>query len=218
MSAGVPAGERAYRALRDRILEGVDPPGTMLGEAALAADLGMSRTPVRVALARLQDEGWIVVYPKRGALVTGVSPAVAAELADARFVLESTAVDRASPQLRETLAARLAESVEGQREAFRRQDLRGFIDLTLRFHHGFVEAGGSSVLVELYERLADRHRFLLFAAGDRLLARCEEIIAEHQALVEHLRAGDAPAFATALRAHISQVTGERSGGTEDAHG
>ncbi len=199
------ASDRAYQALRDDILEGVHPPGTMLGEASVAAGLGVSRTPVRVALARLQDEGWIVVYPKRGALVQGVTDRTAAELADARFILETTAVDRAPESLRSALADRLERSLTEQRAAFDDEDLHRFIDLTLRFHHGFVEAGGNRVLLELYERLSDRHRFLLFASGDGLLSRCEEIIAEHAHLITLLRTGDTAEFAQVLRGHIAEV-------------
>ncbi|KSZ56404.1 transcriptional regulator [Rhodococcus pyridinivorans KG-16] len=198
------ASERAYRVIRDRILDGTLVPGTMLGENTLAADLGVSRTPVRVALARLQDEGWIAIYPKRGALVQGVSERTVAELADARFVLETTAVDRASGELRQRLAERLEHSIDEQRAAFADKDVRRFIDLTLRFHRGFVEAGGNSVLLELYDQLSDRHRFVLFASGEHLLTRCADIIAEHATLVDHLRAGNAAEFAKTLRGHIAE--------------
>ena len=98
------AAERAYQLIRAQILNGTHQPGTMLGEAGLASELEVSRTPVRVALARLQDEGWIVIYPKRGAIVQGVDERTIAELADARFVLETTAVDRAPDALRQKLA------------------------------------------------------------------------------------------------------------------
>ncbi|MFI2489218.1 GntR family transcriptional regulator [Promicromonospora kroppenstedtii] len=200
------ASERAYQVIREAILDGTHQPGEMLGEASLAASLGMSRTPVRVALARLQDEGWIVVYPKRGALVQGLSERTIVELADARFVLEATAVDRAPDVLRQRLADVLERSIGAQREAFASEDVRRFIDLTLQFHRGFVEAGGNGVLLELYDRLADRHRFVLFAAGDTLLARCAEIISEHERLTEHLRVGDVTAFASTLRGHIAEVS------------
>lgn len=165
------ATERAYVRIRDDILDGTHLPGTMLGEAPLAADLEMSRTPVRMALARLQDEGWIVVYPKRGALVQGLDERRVAELADARFILETTAMSRASDARRQRLADLLDRSLVQQQRAGERGDVRGFIDLTIQFHRGFVEAGGNSVLVELYDRLADRHRFALFAAGQRLRER-----------------------------------------------
>ncbi|MGN5240218.1 GntR family transcriptional regulator [Rhodococcus sp. SJ-3] len=211
---GISAAERSYQVIRDHILDGTHSPGTMLGEASLAAALGVSRTPVRVALARLQDEGWITIYPKRGALVQGVSERTVAELADARFVLETTAVDRAPDELRHRLAERLEQSIEEQREAFANSDVRRFIDLTLGFHKGFVEAGGNTVLIELYEQLSDRHRFMLFATGDHLLARCAEIIAEHQTLTEHLRTGDTAAFAEVLRGHIAENAPPSSVGRE----
>lgn len=197
------AAERAYLVTRERIIDGTHQPDTMLSESALAADLGVSRTPVRVALARLQDEGWITVYPKRGALVQGVTERTVAELADARFVLETTAVDRASDTLRQRLADRLEASIEQQRQALADRDLRSFIALTIQFHRGFVEAGDNRVVVELYGQLADRHRFVLFAAGDHLFSRAAEIIAEHETLTQQLRAGNPTEFAATLRRHIT---------------
>lgn len=204
------ASERAYEKIRREILDGTHVPGTMLGEAALASSLGVSRTPVRVALARLQDEGWITVYPKRGALVMGLSDAAVADLADARYVLETTAVDRAPDALRRELADSLDASIAEQRDAFRDDDLPRFVELTLQFHRGFVRSGGNSVLLELYDRLSDRHRFMLFASGDRLRERRSEIIDEHRQLAEHLRAGDVASFAAVLRDHIAEVPAERS--------
>lgn len=203
------AAERAYRVIRDAVLDGTHRPGSMLGEASLAAELGVSRTPVRAALTRLQEEGWITVYPKRGALVQGLSEPVIAELAEARFLLETLAVGRASPADRERLAEVLEGSLARQREAFAAADVRRFVELTLEFHRGFVEAGGNAVLLELYDRLADRQRFLLFAAGDRLLGRCADILAEHEQLIEHLRTGDAAGFGRVLGEHITEVHARR---------
>ena len=199
------AAERAYRAIRDGVLEGAHQPGDMLGEASLATTLGVSRTPVRIALARLQDEGWVSIYPKRGALVQGLSTRQISEHADARLILETTAVGRVEPQRRGEFADQLDASIAEQLAAFQTGDVRRFIDLTLAFHRGFVEAGGSEVLLELYDRLADRHRYLLFSIGDRLLARCEEIITEHRSLTAHLRSGDVDGFAAALRGHIAEA-------------
>lgn len=203
-SSSTSAAERAYQEIREQILDGTHQPGTMLGENALATDLEVSRTPIRVALARLQDEGWIVIYPKRGALVQGMSERMIAELAEARLLLETTAVDRASTESRQRLADRLERSIAAQRDALNQGDLRGFIDLTLEFHRGFVEAGGNTVLLELYAQLSDRHRFVLFAAGARLLSRGADIITEHAKLTEYLRSGDAAAFAKMLRDHIAE--------------
>ncbi|MDA4894765.1 MULTISPECIES: GntR family transcriptional regulator [Microbacterium] len=212
------ASSRAYIVIRDHILDGTHAPGEMLGEASLASSMGLSRTPVRAALARLQDEGWIVIYPKRGAVVQGLSERAVAELGDARLALESSSVARAPEALRCRLADRMESSLADQRAAFADGDVREFIELTLRFHRGFVEAGGNGVLLELYDRLADRQRFVLFQAGDRLLRRCEEIISEHEALTALLRSGDGEGFTAALRDHIAE-TGVRplsSFGFDDA--
>ncbi|SEK99242.1 GntR family transcriptional regulator [Nonomuraea pusilla] len=207
MSTSESAADRAYAAIRAGILNGTHKPDTMLSEAALAIDIGVSRTPVRAALVRLQDEGWITVYPKRGALVRGMSDKVTADLADARLILESTAVQRAAPETRRALAARLEQDVEAQRQALAGRDLRHFIELTIAFHRSFVESGGNLVLLELNDRLADRQRFLLFSYGGTLLARCDAIIAEHEDLIERLRADDPQGFAETLRSHLSDTYG-----------
>lgn len=199
---------QAYRKIRDDILAGVLPSGTMLGEATLAAEIGVSRTPVRTALARLQEEGWITIYPKRGALVQGLSDRAIADLADARLILETTSVQRSTPRAREMLADHLDDAIRDQVESFRSGDLRRFIELTIAFHRSFVEASRNEVLLELNDRLADRQRFLLFSHGDRLLARCASIIEEHQLLSRSLRAHDVPVFSDILRSHLSDNYGK----------
>ena len=204
------AAERAYTYVRGQILNGSHVPGTMLGEAALATEIGVSRTPVRVALARLQDEGWIHIYPKRGAIVQGIDERTVAELADARFVLETTAVERASEPMRQRLAEKLDGLITQHRAAFAEGDVARFIELTLEFHRGFVEAGDNRVMLEMYALLSDRHRFTLFMNSRHLLERSDELIAEHEALVKHLRSGDSAAFAATLQSHIAENAGPAS--------
>lgn len=212
------AAERTYQVIRRQILDGGHAPGTMLGEAALATEIGVSRTPVRVALARLQDEGWIRIYPKRGAVVQGIDERTIAELADARYLLETTAVERVPEALRQRLASSFDELITQQRAAFAEADVARFIELTLEFHRGFVEAGDSQVMLEMYSLLSDRHRFALFMNSSHLLARCDEIIAEHEKLVEHLRSGDAAAFADTLRGHIAENSSPSQGAREAGPG
>ncbi len=194
------AAERAYQAIRAGILGGEHAPGSMLGEEALAGRIGVSRTPVRAALVRLQDEGWITVYPKRGALVRGVDDRMVTELAQARLVLESSAVQLASAPDRSALAQQLTAGIEAQREALAASDLRGFVELTVAFHRSFVEVAGNRVLLELNDRLADRQRFLLISLGEQLLGRAEATVAEHLRLVATL--AEPAAFVGELRAHL----------------
>ena len=213
------AAERTYQVIRRQILDGGHAPGTMLGEAALATEIGVSRTPVRVGLARLQDEGWIRIYPKRGAVVQGIDERTIAELADARYLLEIDRGRARSRKSRQRLASSFDELITQQRAAFAEADVARFIELTLEFHRGFVEAGDSQVMLEMYSLLSDRHRFALFMNSSHLLARCDhEIIAEHEKLVEHLRSGDAAAFADTLRGHIAENSSPSQGAREAGPG
>ncbi len=197
------ASQRAYQLIRDGILEGVYAPGSMVGEASLAREFSLSRTPVRLALGRLQQEGWIEIFPKRGALVKGLNERQIAELADIRLLLESVSIADATDSQRDDIATRQLESIEEQLQAFENGDLPRFVDLTIRFHRGFVEAGSNSIRLELYDRLADRHRFALFASGETLQSRCAEIIAEHRELVELMRSKDIEGFGARLKQHMS---------------
>lgn len=205
------AAERARTAIRAGILDGTHRPDTMLSENELAAELGMSRTPVRAALTRLQDEGWITIYPKRGALVRSLSDAEIADLADARLILESAGVHRAGTEARRALADRLEPGLEAQRAALEARDLDGFVTLTIAFHRSFVEAGGNRTLAEIGDRLTARQRLLLSAHRDSLFERSDQVIDEHRALVERLRADDPAGFAEALRTHLMDTHGPELG-------
>lgn len=200
------AAERAYTAIRSDILNGVHPAGTMLSEGALAASIGVSRTPVRTALARLRDDGWLTIYPKRGALVRGLDDRAITDLADARLVLEATSIRRADPAARVELADHLEEQIAEQERVLTAGDLPAFVESTVAFHRSFVAIGGNTVLLELYDRLADRQRFLLFSYGAVLLERREAVVAEHLELLERLR-HDPIGFSETLRAHICETIG-----------
>ncbi|MFF5438680.1 GntR family transcriptional regulator [Streptomyces achromogenes] len=179
----------------------------MLGEAGLAAGLAVSRTPVGPALVRLQGEGWITICPKRGALVRGLGEKDARDPAGTRFVLGSAAVRRATPQCRKVLADRLAGDLDLRRSALADGDPRRFVELTLAFHRSFIEVGDHRVMLGLNDRLAGRRRFLLLGPGRSLLARCQDIITEHEVLVARLRDEDTEGFTEALRSHVGDTTG-----------
>lgn len=201
------AAERAHAAIRDGIVDGTYPPGALLSENELAATIGVSRTPVRSALARLQEDGWVTIYPQRGALVNALTLGQIKDLADARLTLETSGVHRTDAAQRQAIAARLDRLVEQQHRALHRRRVRDFIELTVRFHGSFVEAGHNSYLIGLSHRLSDRQRQLLYAQQEQLLARADHIIEEHRQLVAALRAGDVGAFATTLQAHLTGTHG-----------
>lgn len=199
------SADRAIASIRKAIIDGTFPGESMLSESQLASQLGMSRTPVRTALARLQDEGWIRIYPKSGALVRGLTPDDVADIVDARVVLETSGVARATSEVRARLAVDLLPAIQEQREVLSAGDMRRFVELSVEFHGAFLRVGANPYLIDLGERLSDRQRQLLFAHQDAMRSRSDHIIDEHQHLLDCLRDDDPARFDRVLRAHLSDT-------------
>jgi DNA-binding GntR family transcriptional regulator len=199
------SADRAIGFIRQAIIDGTFPAESMLSESQLASQLGMSRTPVRTALVRLQDEGWIRVYPKSGALVRGLTPEDVANIVDARVVLETSGVTRATSEVRARLAVDLLPAIQEQREVLAAGDMRRFVELSVEFHGAFLTVGGNPYLIDLGERLSNRQRQMLFARQEAMRSRSDHIIDEHQALLDCLREDDPARFDHILRAHLSDT-------------
>jgi DNA-binding GntR family transcriptional regulator len=199
------SAERAIAYIREAIIDGTFPAESMLSESQLASQLGMSRTPVRTALTRLQDQGWIRIYPKSGALVRGLTPADVADIVDARVVLETSGVTRATPKVRAQLAVELLPAIEEQRAVLAAGDMHRFVELSVEFHGAFLQVGGNPYLIDLGERLSDRQRQMLVARQDAMRSRSGHIIDEHQRLLDCLRDDDPARFDQILRAHLSDT-------------
>jgi DNA-binding GntR family transcriptional regulator len=203
------AAERAHTAIRQAILSGEHPPGSMLSENVLAAAIGVSRTPVRTALSRLQDEGWVTIYPQRGVVVRELSEGEVQEAAEVRHALESAGVHRSDPQLRVLLTPRLADSIEEQARALAAGDIPAFASVAEGFHRTFVELAGNRVMLEVYDRLSDRQQLSIVRSAQRILADPEQVLAEHRVLAEDAGRGDWGAFGEHLEQHQTRSHGLR---------
>ena len=104
--------EGVYRVLRAAILDGSVPPGGQLREAHIAADLGISRSPLREALTRLEEEGLVVKIPFRGAFVAQVSAQDVAEIASVRLCVEPYAGELSMEALRGPARPTLLRTIE----------------------------------------------------------------------------------------------------------
>lgn len=197
------AAARAHSGIRDRIITGIYAPGSMLSENDLAADLEMSRTPVRTALARLQDEGWVTIYAQRGALVRDFTAEEMRESAEFLQALETAGVQRAGVAQRAQMAHDLEPNLARQLEALKAGDFSTFAQLAIDFHRAFVAAAGNSLMLAAYDRLRDRQNMVIAKSGDRLAAEPDEVVFEHRAMMEYACAGDWVAFDAALSTHRS---------------
>lgn len=199
------AADRARSAIKDGIIKATYPPGSMLSENELAADLQMSRTPVRTALARLQDEGWVTIYPKRGALVRDFTAEEMRESADFLHALETAGIQRADRARRQATAQRQETNLTAQLSALESGDYAEFSQLAIEFHRAFVEAAGNSIMLAAYDRLRERQNTVIAKSGDRLAAAPAEVVAEHRELMELARDGKWEGFSDALHDHRSPI-------------
>ncbi|WP_431887484.1 GntR family transcriptional regulator [Nocardiopsis alba] len=200
---------QAYTVVRDRILDGEYEGGTMLSEGRIATELGMSRTPVREAFLQLQAEGWMRLYPKRGALVRPVPPHESREVLEARRMIETTAVETvcASAGGSERLVRRLREVIDEQRRAWEENDLAAFSRADVEFHREVVAAGGNSILQGFHRLLQDRHRRMTTQSISDDATRAERVLAQHTELARLIAEGDAEGFARATVEHLDDIHG-----------
>lgn len=216
---GGSASEGAYHAVRHWIMVGDLAPGELVSEGDVATALGCSRTPVREAFLRLQTEGWMRLYPKRGALIVPVGADEADELDDARLTLELAAVRAiiACRVRRKELSLSLRKTIDVLASAAACGDRPAYLAADLDFCRAIVRAPGNTLLCDFYDNLVDRQQVQLaaevkFAARERIPFLPTD---DHQLLVDALTAGDAAECETRLRLH-SQLA--RSRGTDDRIG
>ncbi|RNI17237.1 GntR family transcriptional regulator [Flexivirga caeni] len=195
------ASARAYERIRRDIVAGTLAAGTMLSESELAAALGVSRTPIRSALSRLQSEGWVTIYPQRGALVRELTYDEIREAAEVRHALETAGVLRADPAGLEAALQTLEASVEAQRKDLAAGDFAAFNERAQQFHRGFVALAGNATMLALYDRVQDRQLQSTARSAAEILDDPGSVVAEHREMIDDARRGDWAAFAELLDRH-----------------
>lgn len=200
--------EQAYRLMRQRILDNVWPPGYRALEQVIAETLGMSRTPVREALIRLQREGLVEVVPRHGMHVLPVSPTDMREIYQILMALECLASElvAASRPSDEDLAPLIA-ATQAMDDALAQDDLDAWAQADERFHTHLVELAGNRQLTNTVNNYWDRaHRARLFSL--RLRPKPVNSTREHRELLQKLRVGDAAGASTVNRAHRERAAAE----------
>ncbi|WP_435590358.1 GntR family transcriptional regulator [Nocardia sp. bgisy118] len=205
MSKTYSSAEHAYREVKERILSGALPGGELISEGEIAAALGTSRTPVREAFLRLETEGWMRLYPKRGALVVPIPPDEAEHVAHARYVVETAAVRAFVAAEPGAVARPLRASLDRQRALAATEDLDAFAVEDTDFHRTYVVAAGNPLLSGFYDSLRERQRRMNSVALRRGPLDIDRIIDQHARLAELITGGDVDGFAAALIEHLAGV-------------
>jgi DNA-binding GntR family transcriptional regulator len=195
-----------YRVLREAILNGTFAPGAQLREAHIAADLGISRGPLREAFTRLEEEGLLERVAFRGAFVTQVSPKTIEEIAVMRYLVEPYAAEQAAANLGDEMPRLVTERVQALRKAANRGDMAASIDAHLEFHRLFYEHSGNALIAEQWGGWETRLRLFL-AVDHRSYEDLEELAAGHEHLASLVEQGHMERFRRELSHHVHKAPG-----------
>jgi DNA-binding GntR family transcriptional regulator len=192
--------DRAYFAIRDRIVALELSPGAVIEERALIEALGIGRTPIREALRRLAQEKLVEVYPRRGMFVTGVDVRDLARLSEVRAVLESEAARLAAQRASEGERAELGVLIDELRAPGVRGG-RELVALDERIHRSVYRCAHNQFLeatLEEYFVLALRIWYLALDQAMEL----EGAVLAHGALLEAIRGADGERAAALMADHV----------------
>jgi DNA-binding GntR family transcriptional regulator len=199
------AKDRALEYVKAQVLTGAFAGGELISEGEVATALGMSRTPVREAFLRLEADGLLRLYPKRGALVVPVSSGEARAVIEARLVLERFAATKviARGAAACTVAfERLSAALQQQHDAAAAPDWEAFVQADRAYHDVTLEESGNAILCDFYSSLRDRQMRM---TGESLIQdeqRMATILDEHRVIAEALRDGDLERTLQAVQNHL----------------
>jgi DNA-binding GntR family transcriptional regulator len=202
--SGAKAGPRAQQVieiLRTAIISGRFEPGERLIESALSAQLGTSRGPVREALRQLENEGLVMSFPYRGAVVLGVSDEEVHEvLIPIRLTLERYSFARALEKMTDDDFAELAKQIWLMEQAGKANDLLKLVEADLAFHEFVISASGQLHTVQIWRTIGPRIR-AYFYRYERYRS-FEETVEEHRELLAALQTRDPVIALAQLERHI----------------
>jgi DNA-binding GntR family transcriptional regulator len=190
-----------YLVVRKAILDGGLPAGSQLREVHMAADLGISRAPLREALRRLEEEGLVVKIPFRGAFVAEVTPQTVAEITALRLVVEPYAAEQAMAALRGPRRPQLQKAVDALGNDSRHKNVAATIDDHLRFHRLFYEHSGNATLLDLWGSWESRLRLYLVAEHHQY-EDLADLAGTHEQLAAVVLEGDAARLREAIVEHL----------------
>jgi DNA-binding GntR family transcriptional regulator len=201
----------AYAEVRGRIVTGAYPPGTVLNQAALAADLGISTTPLRESLRRLNSEGLVELDAHRDARVTDLSAEEARDLLEIRRALDPLAVALAAER---RTKGDIAEMRAALAELEPLPNKPAVVDLVAhrRFHRAIYSASHNDILIATLEGLwdkADRYRLVGLEERRRQPER-DQKAREHRELFAAVTAGDREGAHQLMLTHIRSSLGAKA--------
>lgn len=199
-----PLREMVYEELKMQILKGSIIPGTRMMEVELAEEMGVSRTPIREAIRKLEKEGLVTIEPRRGAYASMISTEDMVEILEVRQDLEGLAAYFAADRMAKSQMEELRQVSNSYNEAVKEGNMEAMIKHDTRFHHIIVESCRNKILVQMIEQLQElvlRFRYIYYDN----FKRAENMPEEHEAIVAAIAEGDADKARAAADIHIERL-------------
>ena len=199
-----PLREIVYEELKAQILKGDIKPGTRMMEVELAEVLGVSRTPVREAIRKLEKEGLVKIEPRRGAYASELSVKDMVDILEVRQSMEGLAAYYCAQRINDEQKEQLRDYALAFNEAVEEGVYEDMISYDPKFHHLIVECCDNDILVHMVEQLQElvlRFRYLYYSD----FKRAEQMPAEHHEIFEAVASGDAERAREAAALHINRL-------------
>lgn len=198
--------EDIAESIKKAIISGKFKPGEKISEGELAESMGTSRTPLREAFRKLENEGFIEIIPRKGAVVTEIYPEEASDLYQIKSVLEGLAAKLAMSQITEKEIDKLEKINEDLKSLIDKNDIDMFYKTHQRFHEVFVKSCGNDRLIQMVRNLND-HFKRYGIVSLTLPGQFESATRQHAEIVEAFRQGDEKQVEAKVRKNV--ITGGR---------
>jgi len=190
-----------FETLRKAIITGEIKPGERLMEVAIAEQMGVSRTPVREAIRRLEAEGLVTMVPRKGTHVSELSSKDIIDVLEVRGALDKLATGLAAKRIKPQ-QLRALESIHKQYIAFvEKENIEGAVRKDIEFHDAIYAASGNSRLIGVLSTLKEHiYRFRVIYLRDMDIA--EHVEQEHRQILDALKEGNEQLAAELAEKHI----------------
>jgi DNA-binding GntR family transcriptional regulator len=195
-----PLRERVADVLRAAILDGTLAPGSALVEKAIAADLDISRAPVREAIRMLAQEGLVDSVPYKGSSVRKLSARDVTEVYSMRGLLERYAIRRLLSEPGDAIR-RLYDVCDAMQRSAEADDLKGLSEHDERFHRTLIEQADHDLLLDLWGLIGLRARHIMGLRNAQLRDPLR-VAANHRAIVDAIASGDLDRSLALMTAHV----------------
>lgn len=199
-----PLREIVFEELRSLILTGRIEPGTRMMEIELADEMGVSRTPIREAIRKLEEEGLVIIEPRKGAYVSEISIPDIVNILEVRENLDGLAAFFAAQRISESGKERLHEVYEQFNKAVEGGNMDEMIKYDTLFHKIIVDETQNSYLVNIMERIQElvvRFRYIYY----KDFKRAEDMPNEHKIITDAIISGDADTARMESELHIRKL-------------